>query len=260
LEETTGIIAGLSQVGVKASTIGTGVSQLLKELAAPKDRLKNLLDHYGITLDQVNPKLHSFADIVQVFTEKNVAAEHILRALDSRVGRSLVASMTAGSSTFRTMTESVTGTSAAVLAYEKAMDGARARMNVLKQEFLAVVVGVGNSTSGVFSTLTELLTNMVRGLGTVTGNLLIFGGAATAAVIAVNTLTTACMANPVLLGLTVGILAFGGALTLLGTDFDDLRGKVDGTTEALREQATASQKNGKDGIERQSASDDQPEP
>jgi len=205
MEETLGIVSALSQIGIRPSTIGTGVSQLLKELAAPKDRLKRLLDEYGITLNDVNPQLRSFADIIQVFTDKNVASEKILRALDTRVGRSLVASIKAGADSFRTMTESVTGTDAALVAYSKSMEGAGARMNVVKQTFLSAVIHMGDSVSPMFSAVTEFILHVVRGLDSLPGRIVAVTVAVGGLIASVRTLNLAMFANPVFLAMSAAI-------------------------------------------------------
>lgn len=242
LEETTGIIAAMSQAGVKASTIGTGVSQLLKELAAPKDRLKGLLDYYKIGMDDVNPRMRSFADIVDKFKEKGVAAEHIMQSLDTRVGRSLIAAMKVGGDEFRKMTESVTGTNAAFVAYEKSMEGARAKINVLKSEFLTAAVMIGGATGGVLSAMVDMFTNVVRGLQTTQGQFLILATGVAALTIGVIKLTAACIANPILGGITIGILAIGGALFLLGKDYDKLRNSIETNNKAMAESSSTLQR------------------
>jgi len=216
LEETAGIIAAMSQAGVKASTIGTGVSQLLKDLAVPKERFKDLLKTYKISLDEVNPTIHSFADIVQVFTDKGVAAEDILARMDTRVGRSLVAAMKVGAGAFRDMTDAVTGSESAIVAYSKSMEGARAKMNVLKQSFLAVGVSISESLSGVFGPMISVITTVVQGLGTLPGQIILFAGALRVLIPVVNSLTVSMLANPlfgayaaVALTITAVIVALG---------------------------------------------------
>lgn len=247
LEQTAGIIAGMSQAGVKASTIGTGVSQLLKELAVPKERLVKLLQQYKISLDEVNPRLRTFAEIADVFAAKNVAAEDVLRAVDSRVGRSLVTALTLGGDAFRKMTASVSDTSSVFVAYEKTMEGARVKLNVMKQELLALTVELGKSIGPGLALATEGITDVIRGLQTVPGQLTLATIAIGAATLAVERMTLACIANPILAGVTGGVLAISAAMALLGRDFDATRGKAQATADAFDKQAEGTQKL-KDGL------------
>lgn len=157
LDETLGIIATMAQSGIKPSTIGTGISQLLKELSAPKPRLRNLLDAYKINPDDVNPMMQSFADIVQRFQDAGVTVDNLFQALESRVGRAAVTAINFSAESFRNMTTSISGTQAALIAYDKSMDGANARMNQIKQTFQELVTQVGNTLAPVFITATEVL-------------------------------------------------------------------------------------------------------
>lgn len=230
LEDTAGIIATMSQAGVKASTIGTGVSQMLKEFAAPKARLTNMLDAYGIDPKDVNPKLHSFADIVDTLKSKGVATEHLFQALESRVGRSVVAAVNLGGDAFRNMTDSVTGTSSAVVAYDKAMEGARARMNVMKQEVQRLVIGLGEIAGPVAGGVLSFMTDFIRGLQTTEGKAALAATALGVLTVAMRSLviagTTFNLTNPIMLAVTA-LGALAGAFAYLGNQTSE-------TTQAVK--------------------------
>lgn len=189
MESTLGIISTMAQSGIKASTIGTGVSQMLKEFAAPKGRLKNLLEYYGLTPENINPLKHSFADIVDSLNnakgkagETGVAVQHLFSALESRVGRSAIAAINLGGDAFRNMENSITGTSAALIAYDKSMEGARARLNVIQQTFHSFISGTLDNLAPLFVGAM----NSLRGFLTVfdtEGGKAIAAGTAIAAVI-----------------------------------------------------------------------------
>lgn len=228
MEQTLGVVAGMSQAGVKASTIGTGVSQLLKELAVPKERLKNLLDYYGLKAEEVNPKLRTFAEVVETLNtavgragEKGVQTEHLFAALESRVGRSVVTAVTLGADTFTNMTNSITGTNAATVAFEKTMEGPRAKINVLKQEVLSFAVATGSALGPALSGAVELVTSAVRGLSTAPGALAQLAVGIGTVAVSVRALTIAAMANPIIAGVTVGVAAITAALAYFGRETDE---------------------------------------
>jgi len=228
MEQTLGVVAGMSQAGVKASTIGTGTSQLLKELAVPKERLKNLLDYYGIKTEEVNPKLKTFAEIVETLNsavgrsgEKGVQAEHLFAALESRVGRSVVTAVTLGADTFTNMTNSITGTNAATVAFEKTMEGPRAKINVLKQEVLSLAVSIGGTLGPALAGMTDFITSAVRGLSTTPGLFTSTALGIGAITVAVRALTIAAMANPIIAGITVGVVAITAAMAYFGKETDE---------------------------------------
>lgn len=238
LEDTVGIISTMSQAGIKASTIGTGVSQLLKELTVPKARFKNLLDAYGISPEEVNPKLHSFADIVDKLKEKGVQTEHLFQALESRVGRSVVAAVNLGGDAFRTMTASVTGTNAAVVAYDKAMEGSRARINVMKQEFVSLFVGVGTQSSAIFGGITDAITNVIRGLQQVPAIVSQITAAVVALAVVIKGISMLSLTGTVI----TAVLAVGTALAwAFGHDFDKQTQRVKQMSKNLSEVAETTQ-------------------
>lgn len=238
LEDVAGIIATMSQAGIKASTIGTGVSQLLKELTVPKARFKNLLDQYGINPEEVNPKLHSFADIVDKLKSKGVQTEHLFQALETRVGRSVVAAVNLGGDAFRTMTTSVTGTNAAIVSYDKAMEGSRARINVLKQEFLSLFVGIGTQTSSVFGGMLDAVTKVTKGLQKIPTLLVEIVAGIGLLALALKGLSLLTVTGAVITAVT----AVGTALAwAFGHDFDGQTQSVKRMSKNLSEQAEKTQ-------------------
>jgi len=168
LEETTGTIAALSQAGLKASTIGTSLTQLLSKLMAPNNKLKKFLVEEGDikNLDEVNPRLHSFADIIERLQQANLPVEGILASFGDRAGRTMNAALTLGSEYFRMMQANVTGTGAAFTAYSESMDGAVAKINVLRQEATRAAQVISDDLSGLFSSGYDSAMTFVHGLET----------------------------------------------------------------------------------------------
>lgn len=57
LEETAASMMVLANNGLRASTIGTGLRQVLSRLLAPNAKLRHAFERHGIALDKVNPRL-----------------------------------------------------------------------------------------------------------------------------------------------------------------------------------------------------------
>lgn len=206
MEQTLGIIANMAQSGIKASTIGTGVSQLLKEFAAPKERLRNMLKDHGLSADDINPIKREFADIVQTLQEANVGVDELFRAMETRVGRAAVTAINLSAESFRNMTASLTGTQAALLAYDKTMDGAKARMNQLKQTVGEIASNVGAALGPALVQITQALRGILTGLGAADG-----AGAKLVVTVA---------------GLTIGFAALWKTAGLVYTGLQTLTGTV----------------------------------
>ena len=261
LEQTLGIISGMSQAGVKPSTIGTGVSQMLKEFAAPKGRLKNLLDYYKLKPEDINPIKHTFVEIVDTLNaamgkagEKGVQTEHLFQALESRVGRSVVAALRIGGQEFENMTNSITGTNAGVVAFNKSMEGSKAKFNVIKQEFLSAVISVGDSLGPILNGFMSFVTAIVKGLNTVPGQILLtvtaLGGLATALyAVGVSAITFLGIVGLPVWPIVGAIAGTIGALALFGNSQDATIAKSEKLVKSLSESAEATQKV-KDGIQK----------
>lgn len=60
LEETAASMMVMANTGMRASTIGTGLRQVLSKLMAPTRKIRDAFEENGIELDKVNPKLVGF--------------------------------------------------------------------------------------------------------------------------------------------------------------------------------------------------------
>ncbi|RLA02594.1 MAG: phage tail tape measure protein [Gammaproteobacteria bacterium] len=65
LEETAASMMVLANAGIRASTIGTGLRQVLARLMAPSRKLRDEFKLHGIELDSVNPKYNTFAEVME---------------------------------------------------------------------------------------------------------------------------------------------------------------------------------------------------
>lgn len=57
LEETAAAMMVMSNSGLRASTIGTGLRQVISKLMAPTKKIRDAFEEYGISVDQVNPSV-----------------------------------------------------------------------------------------------------------------------------------------------------------------------------------------------------------
>jgi len=220
MEKTLAMIATQAQAGVKPSTIGTGMSQMLKEFAAPKARLKSLLEYYGIKAEDIDPLKNDFPAIVDTLNnalgkagEKGVQVSHMFAALESRVGRSTVASLKLGGDAFREMESKITGTSAAMIAYDKSMEGAHARMNVVKQMFQEFIANALAPMAPAFIAATESLQGWLTGLNAINPSAL----AAVTGLVAITAAIGGLISTVSILKTVAGTATVGGGIaSLLG--------------------------------------------
>jgi TP901 family phage tail tape measure protein len=252
LEETLGIIAAMSQKGIMSSTIGTGMSQLITNLASPKAALRKLIAEKGLDPDKINPAKNSFADVLAELEKANLTYTEISKALETRVARALFTALNVGSDGFRRMTEAVTGTNAVLIANAKAMEGVRNQMNVVKQEFVIVANEMGKVLAGPLSFAFQRLRDFVAGLNTESGKTtLIFTGiglAAAAGIPAIVSITKAIQTfglatalvtklNPWLAAITTGLTLAGAAVTYFGSKAREGKEELENYTKVMAKSA-----------------------
>ena len=72
LEETAGALGMLYNAGLPASMAGTALRGALLRLMNPTAAAKDTLESMGLTLQDIDPTLHKFADIVKILGERQM--------------------------------------------------------------------------------------------------------------------------------------------------------------------------------------------
>jgi len=65
LEETAASMMVLANNGLRASTIGTGLRQVLARLISPSGKLREAYESYGISLDKINPATAGYSEALK---------------------------------------------------------------------------------------------------------------------------------------------------------------------------------------------------
>ncbi|MCP4670819.1 MAG: phage tail tape measure protein, partial [Desulfobacula sp.] len=68
VEHTAGTMMLLANNGLRASTIGTGLRQVLRRLIAPNDKFKETLRRAGMALDDLNPRMVGYREAIKNMT------------------------------------------------------------------------------------------------------------------------------------------------------------------------------------------------
>lgn len=106
IEEVVAQLGILSNSGLRASTAATGLRMAILKLVSPSDDVKQVLSSYGITLDQVNPRFNSMADILDRL--KNISQGDLVKIFTVRSANSIIALANAGGDALREMEVAVT--------------------------------------------------------------------------------------------------------------------------------------------------------
>ncbi|RLF04184.1 MAG: phage tail tape measure protein, partial [Thermoprotei archaeon] len=84
LEETAAILGTMADAGIRASTSGTSMRAMFAELLKPSNRLIDTLRSLGLTIDEVDPQLHTITEILLTLKNAGFSAADSFRAFGRR--------------------------------------------------------------------------------------------------------------------------------------------------------------------------------
>ena len=96
LEETTGILASLANAGYRSSKAGTTLRTSIARLLAPTDKMRGVLDKYGIAMEQLvneDGTMKSFTGMLDIMRTRSVTAGDALVLFGKRAGPGMLALM-----------------------------------------------------------------------------------------------------------------------------------------------------------------------
>lgn len=165
LEETASATMVLANSGLRASTIGTGLRQVIARLVAPNAKLREAYNAQGIDLERLNPLTNEFADIIDELTRVVPTAQKAFELFGLR-GASAVSALTeAGRAGFEGMLKEVYRSNVAFEMAEKQMEGLGVKTKNLKDRMGILAVAIGRAgVDGALSNLVETLREAVGGL------------------------------------------------------------------------------------------------
>jgi len=90
VKETMTLVTALSNVGVKASTIGTGISNALTLFIRQDDKFRDELRKAGISIEQFKASAEKgLYDVIKLFAQSDIPIDVLFRGTEKRTGRVL---------------------------------------------------------------------------------------------------------------------------------------------------------------------------
>jgi len=201
IEETAGSIAVLSNAGIRASTIGTGLRGIMAQLIAPTKAFREEIKAVGLKFSDIQMPGHGLIEVLRTLQKAGFDLGNIFEGLEKRQAGALAAMLNMGSEAFREMTERLTGTNAMMVMFERSMEGPMNRLKVLGNQLLNMGIG-----------LTDIVVPAFNGLISVLGKT--FDSIKDTAPILALTAALLNMTH-IVTGLTVAYKALGIALTFI---------------------------------------------
>jgi TP901 family phage tail tape measure protein len=86
INELGGAIGVLADNNLKGSIAGTGLREIITTLANPTEKVRDLFESFGLSMDELNPKTQNFVDILAKMKAAGVSDEALMGAFGDRAG------------------------------------------------------------------------------------------------------------------------------------------------------------------------------
>ena len=161
IEETAATIAVLSNAGLRASTIGTGLRGILGQLIAPTKAFRDELHSIGVDFEAIRMPGHNLIEVLGVLGKAGFDLTNTFEGLEKRQAGVFAAMSNMGKDAFQKMTDALTGTNALLVMNERAMQGPMAQLHVFKTSLLDVALSTSDIVVPSFNLLLKVLGELV---------------------------------------------------------------------------------------------------
>lgn len=156
IEDLNAILGVLSNNGIRASTSGTAVRQVLSSLIEPSTKAVKVFERLGINLADIDPRAN---DIVEVFRRLQLAGfgtAEAFEAFDKRAG-SAIALLIRQADSVEEMRNRITGTDAAFVAMGVRQESLAAKTKILFNQFREFAILMTQAVIPPLTILVDLL-------------------------------------------------------------------------------------------------------
>lgn len=161
VEETSSLLMGLYNAGFEASMAGTALRMGIAKLMIPTDRAANALGGLGLTFDDVNPKTHKMADIIQLLGDRGADTKDIFEIFGIRAGPAFAALISKGGDALRKYEDQITGTNRAAEMAEMQIDTFKGSFKLLTSALTESAISIGNVLAPSIRKMAEGITGLV---------------------------------------------------------------------------------------------------
>lgn len=123
IEETTSLIAGLSNAGIEGERAGTALRGAISALARPTDQMAVIFGKYKIALDKVNPATNSFTEILGVLEAAGMSASDVMAIFGQEAGPGVLALLGQGTGAIKEQTLALQNSEGAAQQMAETMEG-----------------------------------------------------------------------------------------------------------------------------------------
>lgn len=143
LEDMVAQMSMLYDAGLSAETVGTSLRGIWESLVNPTNKAKEVLEKYGLTLDEVNPKTQDMADILDRL--KGMKAQDLFQVFGVESAPAIMAMLDQGSQKLRQLRKDYENAGGALdKQYNTKMKTFNNQMKIAKNNLQDVAIEIGN--------------------------------------------------------------------------------------------------------------------
>lgn len=170
IEELVALTGLLANAGVRGSTAGTGLRQLLVDLKTPTEKLKEELKAVGLSVADIDVKSNGLDEVIRKMAEAGFSAEAAYEGLEVRAAASFLA-LKGQIDGYDSLSLALTQSGAAAEAAREASKGLTAQWTELKNSSASVMAELASGPLNVLTTLVSGLGEVAKSIGEVIGGL-----------------------------------------------------------------------------------------
>jgi TP901 family phage tail tape measure protein len=155
-KDLTLILGAMANAGIRGQKAGVALNGALARLANPTREVKDLLQKLGLTVNDVNPQIHSFRTIIDRLNKSNASAADLLVILGQVAGPKFVELVQKGE-------KGIQEFAAAQAKANTAQEAARVAMDNLSDDTVRFDSALSGLKQSIFDTFETTLRSAVQG-------------------------------------------------------------------------------------------------
>jgi hypothetical protein len=162
IEETVATLSQLYQAGLQGSDAGTILKNVLMKLLKPTKEFESWMRKMKVSVDDINPTMHSLADIFDLLKEKGFGVEEAIEGFGLRGVTAAAFLSSVGGAAIQDFTDRVTGTSAASEMAARQAESFHIQAKILKNQIVALGIELGTTVLPVLKRWVGKLQDIVK--------------------------------------------------------------------------------------------------
>lgn len=142
LEETVATLGVLVSAGIRAESAGRLLATSLQRLLDPSNEAVEALEKYGLTLDDISPKSHSIAEIIETLKQAHMDTADVVKIFGAESSRVWLTLLEVGGAAVDQLREKITGTNAATEMAATQLNSVQSAIKLIKSAIESLEISI----------------------------------------------------------------------------------------------------------------------